>query len=200
MITYIDPLALALNAPHPNAGKLLIGFILSKEGQTILAAQGTIPSRADVESQVLRVSKGTRLAPATYRWRQDTNPPAKNSAKFSCRVITARPNAKYQDLMLRRSASTRTCKIRNHTPHRLGYSALQAAAEDSSSRRTEKTPAKCHRKGVKSAFCFLLRRLQSSELFAEAASPSPLAPSSANRPSSPTTFSLVQPLPISSCL
>ena len=48
-------------------------------------------------------------------------------------------------------------------------------------------------KGVKSAFCFLLRLLQSSELFAEAASPSPLAPSSANRPSSPTTVSLVQP-------
>jgi len=64
VITYIDPLALALNAPHPNAGKLLINFILSKEGQTILAAQGTIPSRADVESQVLRVSKGTRLAPS----------------------------------------------------------------------------------------------------------------------------------------
>src|SRR5882672_2168287 len=45
----------------------------------------------------------------------------------------------------------------------------------------------------KSAFCVLLGLLQSSELFAEAASPSPLAPSSANRPSSPTTLSLVQP-------
>ena len=33
-----------------------------------------------------------------------------------------------------------------------------------------------YNKGVKSAFCFLLRLLQSSELFAEAASPSPLAP------------------------
>jgi iron(III) transport system substrate-binding protein len=64
VITYIDPLALALNAPHPNAGKLYINFILSKEGQTILAAQGTIPSRSDVQPQVLRVPKGTRLAPS----------------------------------------------------------------------------------------------------------------------------------------
>ena len=64
VIAYIDPLALALNAPHANAGKLFINFILSKEGQTILAAQGTIPSRSDVESHVLRVPKGTRLAPS----------------------------------------------------------------------------------------------------------------------------------------
>ena len=48
-------------------------------------------------------------------------------------------------------------------------------------------------KGVKSAFCFLLRLLQSSALFAEAASLSLLAPSSANRPSSPMTFSPVPP-------
>lgn len=64
VIAYIDPLALALNAPHPNAGKLFINFILSKEGQSILAAQGTIPSRSDVEPQILRIPKGTRLAPS----------------------------------------------------------------------------------------------------------------------------------------
>jgi iron(III) transport system substrate-binding protein len=64
VITYIDPLALALNAPHPNAGKLFINFILSKDGQSILAAQGTIPSRSDVEPQVLRIPKGTRFAPS----------------------------------------------------------------------------------------------------------------------------------------
>ena len=64
VITYIDPLALALHAPHPNAGKLFINFILSREGQGILAAQGTIPSRSDVESQVLRIPKGTRLFPS----------------------------------------------------------------------------------------------------------------------------------------
>jgi len=50
----------------------------------------------------------------------------------------------------------------------------------------EAQPAKA--KGVKSAFCFLLTRLQSSELFAEAASSSPLALSSANRPSSRRRF------------
>jgi iron(III) transport system substrate-binding protein len=64
VITYIDPLALALNAPHPNAGKLFINFVLSREGQSILAAQGAIPSRSDIEPQVLRIPKGTRLAPS----------------------------------------------------------------------------------------------------------------------------------------
>jgi iron(III) transport system substrate-binding protein len=64
VITYIDPLAVALNAPHPNAGRLFINFVLSKEGQSILAAQGAIPSRTDIEPQVLRIPKGTRLAPS----------------------------------------------------------------------------------------------------------------------------------------
>jgi iron(III) transport system substrate-binding protein len=38
----------ARNAPHPNAGRLFIDFILSKEGQEKIRAGGRIPARSDV--------------------------------------------------------------------------------------------------------------------------------------------------------
>jgi iron(III) transport system substrate-binding protein len=52
VITYVHPVALVKAAPHPNAGKLLISFILSVEGQRMLRDQGRIPSHRDVDPQV----------------------------------------------------------------------------------------------------------------------------------------------------
>jgi iron(III) transport system substrate-binding protein len=52
VITYVHPIALMKAAPHPNAGKLLISFILSVEGQRMLRDQGRIPSHRDVDPQV----------------------------------------------------------------------------------------------------------------------------------------------------
>ena len=49
IVTTGGPLALAAKAEHPNAGKLLIDFILSKEGQSQLRKYYRIPSRADLE-------------------------------------------------------------------------------------------------------------------------------------------------------
>ena len=49
IITTGGPLGLAAKAQHPNAGKLLIDFILSKSGQTQLRNYYRIPSRADLE-------------------------------------------------------------------------------------------------------------------------------------------------------
>lgn len=43
------PLSLAAKAQHPNAGKLLIDFILSKEGQLQLRSLYRIPSRSDLD-------------------------------------------------------------------------------------------------------------------------------------------------------
>lgn len=37
------PMSVTAGAPHPNAGKLLFDFILSDEGQTIMAAGGELP-------------------------------------------------------------------------------------------------------------------------------------------------------------
>lgn len=61
VITYLHPVALARHAPHPNAGRLFLSFVLSREGQRMLSAQGRIPSRSDVEPQVLKEAKGMRL-------------------------------------------------------------------------------------------------------------------------------------------
>ena len=52
VITYVHPIALMKSAPHPGAGKLLISFILSVEGQRMLRDQGRIPSHRDIDPQV----------------------------------------------------------------------------------------------------------------------------------------------------
>ncbi len=52
VITYVHPIALMKAAPHPNASKLLISFILSVEGQRMLRDQGRIPSHRDIDPKV----------------------------------------------------------------------------------------------------------------------------------------------------
>ena len=52
VITYVHPVTLAKSAPHPNAGKLLMNFILSAEGQKMLRDQGRVPSHRELDPQV----------------------------------------------------------------------------------------------------------------------------------------------------
>ncbi|MGB7950233.1 MAG: extracellular solute-binding protein [Candidatus Binatia bacterium] len=52
VITYVHPVALAKSAPHPNAGKLLMRFILSADGQRMLREQGRIPGHRDIDPKV----------------------------------------------------------------------------------------------------------------------------------------------------
>lgn len=48
--TIIDPAGLIKGAPHPNAGKLFLEFVLSKEGQEMIAKDGPyMPVRPDVQ-------------------------------------------------------------------------------------------------------------------------------------------------------
>ena len=42
-LAVILPMSLTKGAPHPNAGKLLFEFILSEEGQKIMADSGELP-------------------------------------------------------------------------------------------------------------------------------------------------------------
>jgi len=49
IVTTGGPLALAAKARNPNAGKLLIDFLLSRDGQLQLRKFYRIPSRADLE-------------------------------------------------------------------------------------------------------------------------------------------------------
>lgn len=48
---------LAAKAPHPNAAKLFIDFVLSKEGQKMLVDFRRIPVRKDVEPNPPRLFK-----------------------------------------------------------------------------------------------------------------------------------------------
>jgi iron(III) transport system substrate-binding protein len=52
LLVTLNPIGLAKNAPHPDAGRVLIDWLLSKEGQEYLAQQGggEISSRTDVVS------------------------------------------------------------------------------------------------------------------------------------------------------
>ena len=51
----LHPLALSKKAPHPNAGKLFIDYVLSEEGQKMIASFYRIPSRNGVDALVPRL-------------------------------------------------------------------------------------------------------------------------------------------------
>jgi iron(III) transport system substrate-binding protein len=54
----VNPMMLAAKAPHPNAGKLFIDFLVSKEGQKMLVGFRRIPVREDVDPDPPRLFKG----------------------------------------------------------------------------------------------------------------------------------------------
>ena len=54
----VNPMMLAANAPHPNAGKLFIDFLLSKQGQKMLVGFRRIPVREDIEPDPPRLFRG----------------------------------------------------------------------------------------------------------------------------------------------
>lgn len=57
-VVLIYPVMLAVRSPNPNAGKLFIDFLLSKEGQQILVGLKRVPVRKDVDADPPRLSKG----------------------------------------------------------------------------------------------------------------------------------------------
>jgi len=54
----VNPMMLAAKAPHPNAGKLFIDFLLSKAGQKMLVGFKRIPVREDIEPDPPRLFRG----------------------------------------------------------------------------------------------------------------------------------------------
>ena len=54
----VNPMMLAAKAPHPNAGRLFINFLLSKEGQKMLVDFRRIPVREDIDPDPPRLFKG----------------------------------------------------------------------------------------------------------------------------------------------
>jgi len=57
-VTEIDPLMIGSKAPHPNAARIFLDFLLSKEGQEMLLEFQRIPGRKDVEPKPARLFRG----------------------------------------------------------------------------------------------------------------------------------------------
>jgi iron(III) transport system substrate-binding protein len=62
VITYVHPAALAKAAHHPSAGKLLMSFILSADGQGMLRDQGRIPGHRDIDPKVFSLRQVKLMA------------------------------------------------------------------------------------------------------------------------------------------
>jgi iron(III) transport system substrate-binding protein len=59
----IHPLAISSHAAHPNAARLFVDFVLSREGQEMMASFYRIPSRVDVDPMVPKLKRGLRVMP-----------------------------------------------------------------------------------------------------------------------------------------
>ncbi|HEY7317057.1 MAG TPA: extracellular solute-binding protein [Candidatus Binatia bacterium] len=75
VITYVHPVALAKAAPHPNAGKLLMRFILSVDGQKMLRDQGRIPGHRDIDPKVFSLRQ-VKLLASDPGWAKEYGPAA----------------------------------------------------------------------------------------------------------------------------
>lgn len=58
----IHPLGIAAKAPHPNAARLFVDFVLSKHGQELVRGMNRIPDRIDVPPQQPRYIEGIKPA------------------------------------------------------------------------------------------------------------------------------------------
>jgi iron(III) transport system substrate-binding protein len=63
VIVSLNPVGMAVNAPHPNSARLLVEFLLSKEGQELGKSVAKIPARTEVEPPYPRLTKGLKLFP-----------------------------------------------------------------------------------------------------------------------------------------
>ena len=63
VIVSLNPVGLAVNAPHPNAARLLLDYLLSKEGQEVGRSVAKLPARPEVEPPYPRLTKGLKLFP-----------------------------------------------------------------------------------------------------------------------------------------
>jgi iron(III) transport system substrate-binding protein len=57
IFTKFQPLGIASKAPHPNAAKLFTDFMLSEEGQKVIASFGRVPTRRGVTTSVQGLDK-----------------------------------------------------------------------------------------------------------------------------------------------
>lgn len=64
IVAYHYPVGVAAKAPHPNAAKLFVDFVLSKEGQEVLVKRGRVPVRKGVKPKPAYLVEGVDLVPS----------------------------------------------------------------------------------------------------------------------------------------
>ena len=57
MFTKFQPIGVGAKAAHPNAAKLFVDFMLSEEGQKIIASFGRVPTRRGVSTTAQGIDK-----------------------------------------------------------------------------------------------------------------------------------------------
>ena len=77
VLTTVEPLAVSSRAPHPNAARLFVDFLLSKEAQTIMRDRSRISSRPDVPPDPPELTKGLKLIPTDLSLADQANELAK---------------------------------------------------------------------------------------------------------------------------
>jgi iron(III) transport system substrate-binding protein len=68
IITTLMPIMVASHAPHPNAAKLFVDYVLSKEGQEIIRSVNRIPLRPEVPPDPPRLIKGLKFLKPNPSW------------------------------------------------------------------------------------------------------------------------------------
>ena len=61
VLVSIEPLSVAAKAPNPNAARLFVDFLLSKEGQGLMRDRSRIPPRPDVPPDPPQLTQGLKL-------------------------------------------------------------------------------------------------------------------------------------------
>lgn len=61
VLASIEPLGVAARAPNPNAARLFVDFLLSKEAQTMMRDRSRIPSRPDVPPDPPELTRGLNI-------------------------------------------------------------------------------------------------------------------------------------------
>ncbi len=73
VVLNLHPVALSARAPHPNAGKLLVDFLLSREAAQIIQSFNRIPDRTDVPPDPPSLIKGVPILPSDLSLVKDYN-------------------------------------------------------------------------------------------------------------------------------
>lgn len=71
VLVSIEPLSVAARAPNPNAARLFVDFLLSKEGQGLMRDRSRIPSRPDVPPDPPQLTQGLKLTPTDLTMVED---------------------------------------------------------------------------------------------------------------------------------